>query len=192
MNTLKRLIATILFIPTISFAINEGDTLPSINFDNPGRMVITKGNDYQFVNWSSSKLAGKKWVIQYLSPRPNVGAENTHLNNALAKHEKAHEFCNTVSIINLDEALWGTQSIAKSRMAGGLKLNKKCIIVADDESKGLKKWSLKKKSNSTFVIDENAHVIFFHHGKLSDKHVEKIIGLIVGIPTDQKSAPTIE
>lgn len=160
-----------------AFAIEQGQTLPNITFENLGKLQLGEDNKIHYQTFSSKQLQGKRWLLQYIAPRMGVGKLNRELNDKMNKANRGKS-CQTTSIINLDDALWGTKNIALGQMEKELKQNTHCIIIADDESLGVKKWGIPKKSNVNWVIDEQGKILFYHEGKLSPKQMQTIIGLL--------------
>jgi YtfJ family uncharacterized protein len=158
-------------------ALPIGEALPNLEIEKLGKMIMDSDGKRAYQPWHSESLKGRRWVIQYLSPRPATGKMNLALNYQLMDIDLPKKRCRTVNIVNLEEAYWGTHAIAKSEMFGGLKENLECIVIADETSAGQKAWQLPEKNNSTIVIDENGKVLFFHVGKLSDTQIKKIIEL---------------
>lgn len=171
------LITFFLFISLTSWAIEPGQTLPNIQFNDLGQLQLDQQGDVIYQPFSSKQLQGKRWLVQYIAPRLHVGSLNRALNDKMNQANQGRS-CQTASIINLDNALWGTKHIALAQMKKEFKLNTHCILVADNQSLGIKRWSIPKKSNVNWVIDEQGTIIFYHEGKLSAAQMQHIIDLL--------------
>ena len=153
-----------------------GGTLENVTLNRLGELKVTDDDEVEFVPFYSSQLKGRRYVLQYLSPRPGIAKQNVPMSEAIEAVEPEGS-CRTVNIINMNEALWGTKMIVKSGMKGGKKRNLACQVIADAEGKAQQLWGLKPKTNHTFVIDEQGKIIFYHAGRISPEQTQQIIQL---------------
>lgn len=158
-------------------ALTLDKKLPSLTIKNKG-MLTLNDKKFSYQPWDSNNLKPKRWLIQHIAPLPIVSEYNVRISELLNAIDVPKNNCRTITIINVDEAIWGTRPFIYSKLKKSLKLNPKCQIVADAEGTARQQWQLKKKGNYVAVIDEQQHVLFLQEGKLSDKQITTVMSLL--------------
>lgn len=166
-------------------AFHIGKELPSLVIDNKG-IITLEEESFGYQPWKSQELAPKRWLIQHISPLPVISELNVRVPKYLNTIDTPKGQCRTVTIINTDEAIWGTKHIIHSKLKKSLKLNPQCHIIVDAKGTAQKQWQLKKKSYSIAVIDEQQRVLFAHDGEISDEQFTKVLTLL-GVPEESAS-----
>ncbi len=170
-------------------AINVGDKLPVLDIKNSGALIINADGDLEYQNWSTSKLMGKKRIIQYLPGRYSEGRQNLPLNEAVFNLDHPLH-CRTTTIVNFTDSIWGTQMFIEPPMKKNKFVTPLCDIVLDRTGSGLKLWGLTEKKSVTMVINEESVIEFFHEGKLNKKQIKHIVKM-TNPPEVNKVTPTL-
>ncbi|PSV24536.1 YtfJ family protein [Photobacterium kishitanii] len=177
----KRLL-TILFtvtLPTLAQAnnIEIGTTLPAVTVTNKGELVLNNDSiSYQF--WCSTRLEGKTRIIMAIAGRSSAKKINTKLVNAISAARFPQQQYQTTTIINQDDAIWGTAHFVKSVTEENKKKYPWSSIVLDSNGIVQKTWDLKKENSAIIVLNKNAQVVFVHEGQLNQQQIERIITLV--------------
>lgn len=112
----KTLIALLLACsPTLAFAHNltVGSPVPAVGVEKHGEIVL-QDNNINYQKWRSADLLGKVRVIQAIAGRSSSKEMNAPLMAAITAAKFPAESYQTTTIINQDDAIWGTSSFVKS------------------------------------------------------------------------------
>ena len=131
-----------------------------------------------FQTWDTSQLLGKVRVIQAIAGRSSAKALNAPLMAAITAAQFPAESYQTTSIINQDDAIWGTGSFVKSSAQDSKKEFPWSSMVLDEAGNVAKAWDLKEESSAIIVQDKQGKVLFVKEGALSDEEIQTVLGLI--------------
>ena len=193
------LIVTALF--TMPFALNSasadgivvGEKLPSVTIKNKGQMVVEsvvvddimvlkEGTGISYETFKSDDLTGKIRTVYYMAARAGIEDINQPFIDGL-KAAKLPEVTpdgsyKTTTILNTDDAMWGTSGIATGRLEDSQRETAYAFFVIDAEGLGLKKWGLKAKGTAIIVLDGDGKVLYFKDGKMSADEITSTVALI--------------
>lgn len=177
-----KILLTIMFIvtvPTLAQAnnIEIGTTLPTVTVTNKGELVLNN-NNISYQPWRSTKLGGKTRIIMAIAGRSSAKEINAELVNAISMAHLPQQKYQTTTIINQDDAIWGTSSFVKSATEESKKEYPWSSIVLDSDGIVQKTWDLKKENSAIIVLNKNAQVVFIHEGQLSHQQVKHVITLV--------------
>ncbi|MCP4117578.1 MAG: YtfJ family protein [Desulfobacteraceae bacterium] len=173
--------------------IKVGEELPEINIKEKGvmvpeyeivkdRMVFKEDGRISYREWDSKELSGRIRTIYHLAARDGIDEINEPYIDALiaAKLPEAlpDSPYKTITILNMDDALWGTSGIAGMRLEKSQKEFPYACYVADEDGQAIKTWGLKKKESAVIVLDHENRVIFFKEGKLNREEIQTAVALI--------------
>ncbi len=173
--------------------ITVGDRLPATTIDDLGlitfdyaiendQMVCKKEFTPAYRAWSTSELAGKVTILFHLAARMGMYQINEEFLDAIAKANIPDKLpdspCKVITIINTDDAIWGTSQIAMKKF---MKIQQKFpyyLHIVDEKGVAQNNWSLQKKNSAVIITDKNGSVIFFKEGKLSKVEIEDALAKI--------------
>lgn len=196
MNRTGILLALILWTGSAAVEAAEikiGETLAPVSVEEAGmlvpeytivneRMTHKEGTDIDYRPWSSSELTGRIRTVYHLAARIGMDDINAHYIDAIIAGDLDEDLPDspyqTVTILNTDDALWGTSGLAKSRMEDSQKTYPYAGYVIDDEGRALEAWGLQPKNSAVIIIDADGKVLWFKEGKLTDAEVTEAVGLI--------------
>lgn len=170
------LVAALATFPMIATGFDAGERLPDLSIADRGELV-TKGDDFGFDPWQYPQQPGKVHVLQYMAA--TTGA--SELNDPFIDRIKADFPDGTLlstTVLNLDDALWGTSGFVISELEKNKKQYPLAVLVADEDGVGRKRWQLDEDSAAIIVTDPNGTVLFFKQGAMSSTEVESTIALI--------------
>jgi YtfJ family uncharacterized protein len=157
--------------------IQKNNELPVVEVSNKGEMQLN-GDKISYASWSTAQLPGKVRTVQHLAGRSSAKELNEALISALKAAEFPHETYQTTTIVNVNDAVFGTSSIVTMMAEGGKKEFPHSSVVIDAKGTVLKAWGLQKESSAIAVLDEAGKVLFFKEGKLSGDEINEVIQLI--------------
>jgi hypothetical protein len=197
------LIVTALFTApfTAPFTLNTafadgivvGEKLPSVTIEKKGQMVVESdvvddimkmkdGTDITYETFNSDDLTGKIRTVYYMAARTGIEDINQpYIDGLIAA--KLPEFTpdgtyKTTTILNTDDAMWGTSGIAAGRLEDSQIKTAYAFFVIDSEGLALKKWGLKAKGTAIIVLDRDGKVLYFKDGKMSADEIASTVALI--------------
>lgn len=174
-------------------AIKIGEKLPELTIKEKGvmlpeyeivenRMIFKKEGRISYQEWGSKDLSGRTRTIYHLAARDGIDEINEPYIDALiaAKLPEAlpDSPYKTITILNIDDALWGTSGIAGRRLENSQKEFAYACYVADEDGTAIKTWGLKEKESAVIVLDPEDRVLFFKEGKLSKDEIQTAVALI--------------
>lgn len=179
---MKNKIVTALILacsPTLALAhnIQIGHSVPNVEIDSYGEVVV-HDKDTVFQPWNSAQMPGKVRIIQAIAGRSSAKEMNAPLMAAITAAHFSPEQYQTTSIINQDDAIWGTGSFVKSSAQDSKQEFPWSSIVLDKEGKVAKTWDLQQASSAIIVQDKSGKVLFVKEGQLNSAEIEQVIGLV--------------
>lgn len=154
-----------------------GGQVPAVSVDKHGEIVLN-GDDTGYQNWTSQDMLGKVRVIQAIAGRSSSKEMNAPLMTALTAAKLPEANYQTTTIINQDDAIWGTGSFVKSSAEDSKQEFPWSSMVLDEDGKVAKTWDLKPESSAIIVQDKQGKVLFVKEGALSGDEVKQVIALI--------------
>ncbi|MDP9500730.1 YtfJ family protein [Bisgaard Taxon 45] len=171
-------IVTILYSTSLfAHNIQLNSPLATVSVAKDGELMV-KGDDIAYQAWHSAQLAGKVRVVNHIAGRRDVKERNQALIEAIKGAQFDRTKYQTTTIINADDATFGTGSFVKSGAEKGKKANAHSQVVLDQSGAVKAAWQLKEKDSLVVVLDKAGKVKFVHEGALSAAQVQEVIGLI--------------
>ncbi|MBD2780114.1 YtfJ family protein [Xenorhabdus szentirmaii] len=165
--------------PILAFAhnITLGQSVPSIDVSDKGELLLNEGK-FSYQNWSSTELPGKVRTLQHIAGRSSAKEMNDPLIQALKKANLPHDKYQTTSIVNTDDAIFGTTVFVRNSLEDSKKQFPWSQFIVDSNGVAKNAWGLEPKSSAIIVLDKNGHVKFVKDGKLSNQEIAHVIGII--------------
>ena len=166
-------------LATSSFAHNLqfNTALPYVSVQTDGEVIINNGS-INYKNWESPALAGKVRVLQHMAGRSSVKEKNDSLMEMIKSQRFDASKYQTTTIINAEDAIFGTGAFVKSSAEKGKKNNPHSQVILDQTGQVKKDWGLQPKESLIVVLDKSGKVKFAHEGKLSEQQMNQVIELI--------------
>ena len=167
--------AGLLCVSAASSALELGGQLPALNVPSRGELEIN-GDSVRFVPWSTKQItAGTPVLIFHLAARMSSDSIIAPLRERLDNGNYDPGSFQSISVVNLDDALWGTQGLVTSELAKNKRAHPQAVLVADDEGRGLKAWSLEPKGVAVILLNADGKIRLLKEGKLSEGDVNDIV-----------------
>ncbi|GHA65064.1 YtfJ family protein [Photobacterium aphoticum] len=177
----KKLVVTLLSacLPCTALAhtLTIGEPLPHITIADKGE--ITLNNDtIAYQAWDSTELTGKTRVIQAIAGRSAAKAMNAELMAAITAAQFPADKYQTTTIINQDDAIWGTGSFVKSSAEDSKREFSWSSMVLDANGVAQSTWDLAKENSAIIILDKTGTVRFVQEGKLSPADMQQALQIV--------------
>ncbi len=167
-------------LPPVSIE-EKGLLLPEYEIINK-KMVFKKDSEITYRKWKSSELTGRVFTVYHLAARDGIDEINKPYIDALIDAYLPEKMPDspykTITVLNTDDALWGTAGIASRRFEKSQKEFPYACYVNDEEGLIQKAWGLKSKESAVAVLNKEGKVIFFKEGKITDEEIKGVVRMI--------------
>ncbi len=177
---MKTLLSVVLSLTTsLVFAHNltVGETIPDVKVAAYGEIVM-QGTGVAYQPWATQHMLGKVRVIQAIAGRSSAKEMNSALMSAITEAKFPEESYQTTTIINQDDAIWGTGSFVKSSAQDSKQEFPWSSMVLDKNGVVASTWALQEASSAIIVQDKQGKVLFVKEGALTSDEVNQVISLI--------------
>ncbi|USH02184.1 YtfJ family protein [Grimontia kaedaensis] len=179
MRRIKTLALATALISTFASAHNlsNGQALPSVSVEKHGELTLN-GDKIGYETWNSADLDGKVRIIQAIAGRSSAKEMNAPLIEAVKVADFPRDKYQTTTIINQDDAIWGTGGFVKSSAEDSKKEFSWSSIVLDKSGAVAGAWRLQDESSAIVVLDTDGTVRFVKEGALSEAEITQVIDLV--------------
>ncbi len=157
--------------------ILPGNRLPDLDIAEKGELVLD-GDDVGYRTWNYPQQPGKVHVLQYMAATRAASNINMPFTDRMKTDLPQGAFLST-TILNLDEAMWGTGGLVVSELKSNKKDFPQAVLVADEDGVGLQKWQLDKENSAVIVTDAQGVVRYFKQGAMSEAEIESTLQLVL-------------
>ncbi|AUI85200.1 hypothetical protein BS333_01675 [Vibrio azureus] len=154
-----------------------GQPVPEANVDAYGEIVM-QGKGVAYQPWKTQNMLGKVRVIQAIAGRSSAKEMNAPLMTAITASKFPEKAYQTTTIINQDDAIWGTGSFVKSSAQDSKIEFPWSSMVLDENGIVANKWALKEESSAIIVQDKQGNTLFIKEGALTPEEVTQVLALI--------------
>lgn len=177
-----KILVTIIFIsimPTIVQANNlEKGKVPTLVTVTKKGELILNNNNISYQSWRSTQLIEKARIIMAIAGRSSAKKINVDLVNAISNAHFPEDKYQTTTIINQDDAIWGTSSFVKSASEDSKKQYPWSSIVLDSNGNVQKIWDLQKENSAIIVLNKKGEILFQHEGRLNHQQIKQVITIV--------------
>ncbi|NOI82959.1 YtfJ family protein [Vibrio tubiashii] len=165
--------------PAFAFAhnITVGQAVPEVAVASHGEIVL-QGDKTAFQAWATKDMQGKVRVIQAIAGRSSSKELNAPLMAAITEAKFPEQSYQTTSIINQDDAIWGTGSFVKSSAEDSKKEFPWSSMVLDEDGTVASAWQLAEESSAIIVQDKQGKVLFVKEGALNESEIQQVLTLV--------------
>ncbi len=163
------------FVSAHSLQLNQ--PVPAVNVEKYGEIFV-QGEDTVFQKWNTESLKGKVRIIQAIAGRSSAKAMNADLMSAITAEQFPEQDYQTTTIINQDDAIWGTGSFVKSSAEDSKLEFPWSSIVLDESGVVAKSWDLQPESSVIIVQDKAANILFVKEGALNEQEIQQVLQLV--------------
>jgi len=170
------LLACLLASTAFGGDIPAGGRLPDLSIAERGELVLN-GEEVGYRSWTYPQQPGKVHVVQYMAATRAASNINKAFTDRMKTDLTQGSFLST-TILNLDEAAWGTGGLVVSELKSNKKQFPGAVLVADEKGVGLRQWQLEKENSVIVITDAMGVVRYFKQGALSDAEIESALELV--------------
>ena len=185
-NIIKYILVCIIMLSSKYVAgFEEGAQLPEIEISAKGKIILKDGK-VQYVPWSSREICGEKPVVFYYMPaKISSDGAFTLLNDEIALRglSAPHNYV-SVTIVNVDQAVWGTSRLAYAAVEKNKKDNPNDEIVVDERGDAMSKWNIDLSAVALIIMDGSGRLSYFHAGWPLQSDVEEIADKLENLISD--------
>lgn len=171
----------LLSLSTLAEAANIqiNQSVPAVSVTDKGELILNKENKLDYQPWKSQQLVGKVRTIQHIAGRSSAKELNAPLIEAIKNARFPHDTYQTTTIINTDDAIFGTGVFVKNSVEDSKKEFPYSQFIVDSDGVVKTAWGLKPESSAIILLDNQGKVLFFKDGELNSQEIEKVIGLLI-------------
>lgn len=180
MKNIKNIVLSLSLIGASAFcaALELGGTLPSLAVPSKGELILD-GDKVRHQAWSTEQIAtGSPALIFHVAARMSSDSIIAPLKERLNQGNYEPGSFQSISVINLNDALWGTAGLVGSELEKNKREHPEAILVADKKGSGIDAWQLKKGTVAFILLDQNGKIRYLKEGELSADDVNTIIALL--------------
>lgn len=160
---------------SLGMTLEVGGNLPTLDVPSRGELVML-GDKVSFSPWSSTSIStGSPALIFHMPARMSSDAAIAPLRARLEAGEYPTESFQSISVVNLDDALWGTSGLVAGELAKNKRAHPQAVLVADDAGRGLKAWQLKSRTIAVILLNAEGEITYLKEGELSQNDIDTII-----------------
>ncbi|AYA41332.1 YtfJ family protein [Xenorhabdus nematophila] len=166
-------------MPIFAFAhnITLEQHVPAVSVTDKGELLLNEGK-FSYQSWSSAELPGKVRTIQHIAGRSSAKEMNDPLIQALKDADLPKDKYQTTSIVNTDDAIFGTSVFVRNSLEDSKKQFPWSQFIVDSNGVAKNAWGLEPKSSAIIVLDKKGNVKFVKDGKLSSEEIAHVISII--------------
>jgi len=169
-------------IPCVGFSepLKIGEKLPTVKIqksDDAGELVIN-GDKITYKDFDSTTLTGKVRSVLYIAGRTGASKLNKPYTNKLTDADFKIADYQTVTIVNLNDAMWGTGGLVRSDVKDNKLKFPKQMFILDEDGVGRKIFGFKKESYAVILIDKDGKILAYKDGALTDKEIDEYLNII--------------
>ena len=150
--------------------------LPQLAIEDRGQMLLD-GDSISYAPWSSDINPGTVHVLQYVAATRSASKAYGPFTDKLAEAFSPEDF-HVTTIINLDDAVWGTAGFVVSEVEDSKRKYPKSTLVLDENGAGIKGWDLSKKGFALAILDKQGSVLFFTQKPMAEGDLENMVNLV--------------
>lgn len=155
-----------------------GKTLPKVAVAEQGELLLQK-EKFSYKFWDSSQLPGKIHLVQHIAAQASASEMNAAMIEALKKANLPAKYYQTTTIINEDDALFGSgSSFADNWVENHKTVYPGSQFILDAHGNVLQAWHLQPKSSAIIVVDSRGRVRYVKEGALSMVEIQQVADLL--------------
>lgn len=159
-------------------AFDKGAELPDVTINKKGELRIDN-DSISYAPWGIGEAkVGIPKIVFHIPARMSSQSIIDPMTERLEAEDFGEDRFQAITVVNLDDALWGTSGIVASELEKNKRKHPEATIVADDGSRALKAWGLERKATYFILLDAEDRVIHWHEGQMKQADIETFIELI--------------
>ncbi|MBD1576339.1 MULTISPECIES: YtfJ family protein [Vibrio] len=157
--------------------VKIGQNVAAVSVEKGGEIFIQDDKE-SYLPWRTEQMLGKVRVIQAIAGRTSAKAMNAPLMDAITNEHFPESDYQTTTVVNQDDAIWGTGALVKSSTEDGKKDFPWSSMVLDTDGVVAKAWQLDDGTSTIIVQDKSGRVLYNKQGKLTEQDIASVLKLI--------------
>lgn len=157
--------------------VTPGARLNDLSIADKGELVLSD-DDVEYKPWSYPQQPGKVHVVQYMAATMSASKIQEPFRDKMGTDLPQDNVFLSTTILNLDEAMWGTSGMVVSELKSSKQEFPHAIMVVDEKGLGLGQWQLEKENSAVIVTDAAGVVRYFKQGKMTEAEIDSTLALI--------------
>lgn len=171
-------------------AMELGSSLPSAQVTHNGELIL-QGKSVSYQPWTSQQITvGSPALIFHMAARLSSEQIIAPLKAALEAEDYAAGSFQSVSVINLSDALWGTRGLVLSKLTDNKREHPEASLIADKEGVVRRDWQLSGEGVAVILVSAEGDIRYFQEGNISDEDVTVIMSALNAEIDRSATAPT--
>ena len=151
-----------------------GEPLPTFMIDDKGQMQL-RGDEIGYQPFNSASINGKTTALLLIAARESASKLNEPFQTALSAKKPASSNHQVITILGLDQAVWGTKGIALGRLKDKQKAFPTSNFVVDATGSARTTLGLEPKSYAVIIVGANGRVIRAKDGAMTPAEINDFI-----------------
>jgi hypothetical protein len=168
-----------LLVAPLVHALQAGQALPPLQVEKLGEIVVN-GEDSSFRPWQSAALPDRLHIVQYLAARLSARKLSKPFTDRLEKSGIPYARYHISTVVNLDDALFGTRGMVLSELEKNKRKYALSTIVADETGRGRELWGLQESSSAVIILDTTGSVLYVHEGAMLEEDIQRALAVVRG------------
>lgn len=160
-----------------SVVFSVGEQAPKIEVADKGELFID-GDKIVYKAWDSEQLVGKTRVLHIIAGRSSAKKLNAPLMDAITAAKFPEDKYQTTTIVNQDDAMWGTGSFVKSSLEDSKRESYWSSMVLDADGSVAKAWDLQAENSFIAVQDATGTILWMKEGALEEPEIKQVLTLV--------------
>ncbi len=175
MKQLMTALALSLSATLAAAGVEIGKPLPAVAIPEKGEIILDN-DKVSYAPWSTTAIpSGKPALVFHMPARMSSDSIIKPLKERLESVKPDQNKHTAVTIINLDDALWGTAGLVAGELEKNKKQHPQAMLIADDSSRGLQAWKMPKKTVTVMIVDTGGNVSYRHDGPMNEADIDEIV-----------------
>jgi YtfJ family uncharacterized protein len=154
-----------------------GEKAPTVAVADKGELFVD-GDKITYKSWDSEQMLGKTRVLHIIAGRKSAKALNAPLMDAITEAKFPEDKYQTTTIVNQDDAMWGTGSFVKSSLEDSKRESFWSSMVLDADGNVAKAWELQKENSFIAVQDATGTILWMKEGALDESEIAQVMALV--------------
>ncbi|MEE4190680.1 MAG: YtfJ family protein [Halieaceae bacterium] len=164
-------------LPAQAADVTIGEPLTPLAISDKGELLFD-GEEFRYQDWELPTAGlGKAHILQYMAATMTARGQTQAFTDALEANFPTGTF-HVTTVLNLDQALWGTSGFVKSKVRSNKKQYPQSTIVLDEDGIGQATWSLAPKDAAVVIMDTGGTVLYFQEGVMDDADIAETLKLL--------------
>ena len=157
-----------------------GKEIPAISPNRKLQQLNIDGRRVSYANADMESLKGRVVAFYYIAAQQGTDKLQQSLVDAIETEQFSTDDLINVTVLNCDDAMFGTAGLAKSTFESRSKNHgtDDRIFWLDSKSVVRDAWRLKSKSAAHIILDRDNNVLAVHEGKIGNDEIAEVIDVI--------------